>query len=94
MMKVVECMEDDSMHNRGVVPLVSQLTTKMSIGSVAQAASGSKRGQNRKWDKNLSKDRGTPTEKKPWDVAKVWCFNYDRLGHFAKDYEKVKQDWA
>jgi hypothetical protein len=29
-------------------------------------------------------------EKKPWDVAKVQCFSYDKLGHFAKDCEKGK----
>ncbi len=23
-----------------------------------------------------------------------WCFNCDELGHIAKDYEKVKHDWA
>jgi hypothetical protein len=42
----------------------------------------------------MPKDKGTPMEKKPWDVAKVQCFNYDKLGHFAKDCEKVRQDWA
>jgi hypothetical protein len=94
MMKVVECMEDDSMHKKAIMPLVLQLTTKVSIGNATQAASGSKRGQNRKWDKNLPKDKGISAEKKPRDVAKVQCFNYDELGHFAKDYENVRQDWA
>ncbi len=81
------------MHKKVVMPLVSQLTMKVTIESVTQAASGSKSGQN-KWDKNLPKDKGTQTEKKPCDVAKVRCFNYDELGHFAKDYEKVRQDWV
>ncbi len=67
---------------------------RVSIGSVAQIASGPKRGQKRKWDKNPPKDKRTPMEKKSWDVAKVWCFNYEELGHFIKDYEKVRQDWA
>jgi hypothetical protein len=48
MMKVVECMEDDYMHKKAVMPLVSQLTTKVNIINAAQAASGLKRGQNRK----------------------------------------------
>jgi hypothetical protein len=33
-------------------------------------------------------------EKKPQDVAKVWSFNCEKLGHFVKDYEKANQDWA
>jgi hypothetical protein len=33
-------------------------------------------------------------EKKPRDVDKARCLNYEELGHFTKDYEKVKQDWA
>jgi hypothetical protein len=27
-------------------------------------------------------------KKKRQDDAKVQCFNWDELGHFAKDYEK------
>jgi hypothetical protein len=61
---------------------------RVSIESATQIASDLKRGQKRKWDKNRPKDKGIPTEKKPWDDAKVQCFNYDKLGHFAKDYEK------
>jgi hypothetical protein len=63
---------------------------KENIGSVAQTTSGPKRGQKRKWDKNMPKDKGTPTKNKPKDVVKVQCFNCDKLGHFAKDYEKVR----
>jgi hypothetical protein len=48
-----------------------QLIMRVSIGSVAQIASGPKRGQKRKWDKNPPKDKRTPMEKKSWDVAKV-----------------------
>ncbi|CAK9229181.1 unnamed protein product [Sphagnum troendelagicum] len=88
MMKVAECMEDDSMHKKVVMLLVLQLTMKVSIRSVAHVASGLKRGQKRKWDTNSPKDKGTLTEKKPRDVAKVRCFKCDELGHFAKDYEK------
>ncbi len=33
-------------------------------------------------------------EKKPWDITKIQCFNCDELGQFAKDYGKVKHDWA
>jgi hypothetical protein len=32
--------------------------------------------------------------KKLQDVAKVQNFNYEELGHFVKDYEKVNHDWA
>jgi saccharopine dehydrogenase-like NADP-dependent oxidoreductase len=64
----------------------------VNIGSVVQTASGPKRGNKGKWDKNPPKDKGTLVEKKPWDVAKVRCFRYEELGHFAKYYEKVRQD--
>jgi hypothetical protein len=64
----------------------------VNIGSVVQIVSGPKKGKKRKWDKNPPKDKGTLVEKKSQDVAKVWCFNYKELGHFAKDYEKVRQD--
>jgi len=70
----------------------SQPTTRVNIGSVVQIVSGPKKGKKRKWDKNPPKDKGTLVEKKSQDVAKVWCFNYKELGHFAKDYEKVRQD--
>jgi hypothetical protein len=63
---------------------------RLNIGNVAWVTSGLKRGQKRKWDKNLPKDKGTLAKKKPWDVAKVWCFKCDELRHFAKDYEKVR----
>lgn len=45
MMKVVECMEDDSMHKKVGMPLVMQLATVVNIESVAQTTSGPKRGQ-------------------------------------------------
>jgi hypothetical protein len=61
---------------------------KVSIESVAQAASGPKRSQKRKLVKNPPKDKGTLVGKKLRDYAKVQCFNCDELGHFAKDYEK------
>jgi hypothetical protein len=57
MMKVVECMEDDSMHKKARTSLVTQLTTKVSIKSATQIASGPKRSQKRKWDKNPPKDK-------------------------------------
>jgi hypothetical protein len=44
MMKVAECMEDDSMHKKAGTPLISQLTTRVNIINVAQATSGPKRG--------------------------------------------------
>jgi hypothetical protein len=91
MMKVVECMEDDSMHKKVVMPLVSQFITRVSIENVAQATSSIKRGQKREWDKNPPKDKGVSV-KKSWDVAKVQCFNCEKLGNFAKDYEKVRKD--
>ncbi len=91
MMKVAECMEDGSMHKKAGTPLILQLTTK---GSATQVISGPKRSQKKKWDNNLPKDKGTPTKKKLWDVAKVQCFNYNELGNFAEDCEKVNRDWA
>ncbi len=93
-MNVTKCMEDDSVHNIAGMPLISHLTTRVSIKSATQATSGPKRGQKRKWDKSMCKDKGTLAEKKLRDVAKVQCFNCDELGHFAKDYENVSQDWA
>jgi hypothetical protein len=64
MMKVVECMEDDSMHKKARMPLISQLTTMVNIKSATQATSGLKRGQKRKRDKNPPKDNETPIKKK------------------------------
>jgi len=75
MMKVVECMENDSMHKKAITPLISQFITRVNIESVAQAANSPKRGQKRKWDKNQPKDKRAPTKKKPQDVAKVQCFD-------------------
>jgi len=57
MMKVVECMENDLMHMKVGMPLVSQFTTRVSIGSATQTTSGPKRGQKRKQDKNPPKDK-------------------------------------
>jgi hypothetical protein len=71
MMKVVECMQDDSMHKKVITSLVSQLITRVSIGSVSWATSSLKRGQKRKWDKNPPKDKVALAKKKSWDVAKV-----------------------
>jgi hypothetical protein len=34
MTKVVECMENDSMHKKAGMPLASPLTTRVSIGSI------------------------------------------------------------
>jgi hypothetical protein len=81
-------MENDSMHKKVGMSQVSQLTTKVSIGSVVQITNGPKRGQMGKWDKNPLKDKGTLREKKTQDVAKVQCFNYKTLGHFSKDCKK------
>ncbi len=90
MMKVAECMEDDSMHKKVRMPLLSQFNTRVNIISATQIACGPERGQKKKWDKNPPKDKGILAKKKPYDVAKIECFNCDELGHFAKDYEKVK----
>jgi hypothetical protein len=57
MMKVVKCMENDLMHMKVGMPLVSQFTTRVNIGSVTQTTSGPKRGQKRKRDKNPPKDK-------------------------------------
>jgi hypothetical protein len=76
------------MHKKAKMPLVTQLTIKVNIKSVAQTASGLKKGQKRKWDKNPPKDKGISVEKKLRDVTKVQCFNCNKLGHFAKDCEK------
>jgi hypothetical protein len=73
------------------MPQASQLTMKVNIGSVVKIASGPK-GQKRKWDKNPPIDKGTLVKKNLWDVTKVRCFNYKGLGHFAKDYDKVRQN--
>jgi len=70
-------------------PQGSQLTIGC-IGSVKQTTSGSKKGQKRLWDENSPKDKITLVEKKLWDVTKIWCFNCEKLGHFAKDCEKVR----
>ncbi len=35
--------------------------------------------------------REEPT-KKQGNINKVKCFNYNKMGHFVKDYLKVKQD--
>jgi hypothetical protein len=95
MMKVINCMEDDSMHEKVGMSQVSQLTMKMSIRSATQTASGPRRGQKRKWDENPPKDKRASIEKKKLqDVTKVQYFNYKELGHFAKDCKKVKQDWT
>jgi hypothetical protein len=59
---------------------------------VTQTASDLKKGQKRNRDKNPPKDKGVPVEKKLQDVMKVWCFNCKKLGHFAKDCEKVPHD--
>jgi hypothetical protein len=93
-MNVAKCMEDDSVHKKVGMPLISHLTTRVNIESTTQVTSGPKRGQKKKWDKNMPKDKGTLTKKKLRDVAKVQCFNCEELGHFANDYEKVSQNWA
>ncbi len=54
-------------------------------------ASGPK-GQKRKWDKNPPIDKGTPLDKKLWDVTEVQRFNCKGLGHFAKNCDKIRQD--
>lgn len=94
MMKVTKCMENDSMHKKVGMPQVSQLTMKVNIGCVMQIASGPKRSQKGKWDKNPPKDKRTLAEKKSQDVAKVRCFNCEKLGHFSKDCKKIRQDWS
>jgi hypothetical protein len=53
---------------------------KVNIENATQTTSGPKRGQKRKWDKNLPKDKRIPTKKKPRDVDKVQCFNCDEGG--------------
>jgi hypothetical protein len=45
MMKVAQCMENDSMHKKANTPQVLQLTMRMIIKNVVQTASGPKRGQ-------------------------------------------------
>jgi hypothetical protein len=67
---------------------VSQVT-KVSIGSAMQNTNNPKKSQKIKWDKNPTKDKRSFGEKKPWDIVKVYCFNYKELGHFVKDYKKV-----
>jgi hypothetical protein len=54
------------------------------------AQQGAKRGSGIKTHPRIYYE--TPMMKKSRDVAKVWCFNYKELGHFTKDYEKVRQD--
>jgi hypothetical protein len=81
MMKVAECMEDDSMHKKVRTLQVLQLTMRVSIGSTTQITSGPKRGQKRIWDKNPPKDKKTLEEKKPQNVTKVHYFNCKELGH-------------
>ncbi len=78
------------MHKTVGMLQVSQLMMRVNIGNATHIASGSKRAQKTKWDKNPFKDKRTRMEKKPWDVTKVRCFNYEDLGHFAKDCEKVR----
>jgi hypothetical protein len=50
MMKVMECMEDDVMHKKAVMPLVSQFITKVNIENVTRVVSSPKRGQKKEWD--------------------------------------------
>jgi hypothetical protein len=64
MMKVVKCMEYDSMRRKAGMPLVLQLNKKVNIGNITQIASGLKRGQKRKWDKNPPKEKKTLVESK------------------------------
>ncbi len=87
-MMVMECMDDDSMHRKVGTPQVLQLT-KMSIGSAMQSTSNPKKVQKIKWDINPTKDKRVLAKKKPWDIAKVYCFNYKKLGNFVEDYKKV-----
>ncbi len=90
-MKVAKCMEDDSMHKKSIMPLVSQFNMKVNIKIATQTASGPKRSQQKKWDKNPAKDKGTLVEKKLRDIARVQCFNCNKLAQgWSKDYEKVK----
>jgi hypothetical protein len=42
MMKVVECMENDSMHKKAITSLISQFITRVNIESVAQSEEGPK----------------------------------------------------
>ncbi len=48
MMKVVECMENDSMHKKAITLLISQFITRVNIKSVTQAARSLQKGQKRK----------------------------------------------
>jgi hypothetical protein len=63
MMKVVECMEDDSMHKKVRTLQVSQLMVRVNIGSATYIANGPKRAQKTKCNKNPPKDKGIPTKK-------------------------------
>jgi hypothetical protein len=47
--------------------------------------------ENTLFDESEDCDNG-PKEKKPRDITKVKCFNYNNVAHFAKDYPKVKQN--
>jgi hypothetical protein len=92
MMKVVECMEDDSMHRKMGTMQILQLT-KVSAESIVQTMCGFKGSQKRKWEKKPPKDNlGCP--QKTNHVAKVKFFNYNELGHYAKDHKKVRDDFV
>jgi hypothetical protein len=86
-MMVMECMEDDSMHRKVGTLQVSQLRGE--YWKCGAKHKQPKKGQKIKWDKNPTKDRRVPAKKKPWDIAKVCCFNCKELGHFVEDYKKV-----
>ncbi len=47
--------------------------------------------ENTLFDENEDCDNG-PKEKKPRDITKVKCFNYNNGAHYAKDYPKVGQN--
>lgn len=63
MMKVVECMEDDSMHRKvGIVQTLQP--TKVSVESTVQTMNGFKGGQKRKQEKKPPKNNLGHTQKK------------------------------
>jgi hypothetical protein len=73
MMKVVECMEDDSMHKKVGTLQVSQLTMRVSIGSATHVASGPKRAHLKtkglQWKKNHGMSpRSNASIMRTWDT--------------------------
>jgi coenzyme F420-reducing hydrogenase gamma subunit len=90
MMKLMKCIEDDSMHKKVGMLQVSQLIMKMSIRNVVQTTNGLRRGQKRKWDKTPPKDNMILAKKEATRCHQNLMLQVQRIGSLCQGLQKCK----